>query len=917
MTRNKPTYEELEKRVRELEKADAESGRGDQALRESEGRYRRLAENARDMIYRMSLPSGKYEYVSPASKDIFGYAPDEFYSTPQLIAKVIHPYWLEIFAEQWKKLLAGDMPAFYEYKIIDKAGDERWLYQRNVLVLGDDDKPFALEGIVTDITDRKQAEQALRESEDRLQLAMDAGEHAFWDYNLDTGDVFFSPRYYTMLGYEIGELPKRIETWVELMHPEDRKTIVPEVLEYVKNAESYSVDFRLKCKDGSYRWISGRGKSFEIDEQGVSHRAVGIHVDITERKQAEEALRESEEMFRVTAQKTGQMVYDYYPATGKIKWEGAVEALTGQTYEDIQSCDVNGWEELVHEEDRKTILDELDIAQQKCSSYDVEYRFRQKNGCFLFVEEHGVFLPDSEGKAVRMLGSLKDITERKQAEEALRESRETYRTLLENLPQKIFYKDNNSVFISCNANFARDLHIQPAEVAGKTDWDFFPKELAEKYRADDSRIIKSGRMADFEEAYNQDGKEVIVYTVKTPVRDGDGKVVGLLGIFWDITERKQLEEERKKASRLESIGVLAGGIAHDFNNILTAVLGNISLAHAIADEDINKAKEILAEAEQAALSAKDLTLQLLTFARGGEPVKKIISISSLISDTARFALRGSNVKSDLQLERDLWPVDADEGQIKQVINNIVINACQAMPRGGLISIQTANLGVGSGDSLPLAEGKYIRTTIADQGIGIADEYLAQIFDPYFTTKQKGSGLGLATSYSIVKRHGGHITVESDLNAGSKFHIYLPASMKPVEAKEVKMGAIPTAGGRILVMDDEKILCDAVARMLKYLGHEVEVVGDGVEAVRGYGDAIKANRPFDVVILDLTIPGGMGGKETIKQLLELDPDVKTIVSSGYSNDSVMSNFKEYGFSGMVAKPYQIDELKKVLFEVLEK
>ena len=416
----------------------------------------------------------------------------------------------------------------------------------------------------------------------------------------------------------------------------------------------------------------------------------------------------------------------------------------------------------------------------------------------------------------------------------------------------------------------------------------------------------------FQSLYGESG-----YTVKTPVKDEGGKVVGLLGIFWDITERKQLEEERKKASKLESIGILAGGIAHDFNNILTAILGNISLAHVFVDEDIDKAKEILSEAEKASLSARDLTQQLLTFARGGEPVKKIIRVSGLISDTVRFALRGSNVKSDIQAESELWPVDADEGQIRQVINNIVINACQAMPKGGIISILTANVTVDSRDSLPLAGGKYVKISIKDQGIGIADEYISQIFDPYFTTKRKGSGLGLATSYSIIKRHGGHIVVESALNKGCTFYVYLPASMKTVEANHTKMKVDTEAQGRVLVMEDEQVVSDAVSRMLEYLGHEVEVVVDGAAAIKLYSDAIKSNRAFDAVILDLTIPGGMGGKETIKHLLEIDPDVKTLVSSGYSNDPVLSNFKQYGFKGMVAKPYQIDELKRVLIEVLEK
>ena len=372
-----------------------------------------------------------------------------------------------------------------------------------------------------------------------------------------------------------------------------------------------------------------------------------------------------------------------------------------------------------------------------------------------------------------------------------------------------------------------------------------------------------------------------------------------------------------KIQKLESIGVLAGGIAHDFNNVLTAILGNISLArmHAEAERASDKITKRLADAERISMQAKDLTQQLLTFARGGAPIKKASSIAELLSDSAAFASRGSNVRCEFSIPGNLWAVEIDEGQMNQVISNIIINATQATPDGGVIKLHAENLTVESGDVLPLEEGKYVRVSVEDQGVGIPEEHLQKIFDPYFTTKQKGSGLGLATSYSIIRQHDGHITAESQVGVGTIFHIYLPAF--PGE-KLIKEGVEeePIAGvGRILVMDDEKHIRDLAAEILSSIGYEVTTTIDGAEAIELCIEAVESGNPFDVVIMDLTIPGGMGGKQTVRKLMEIDPEVKAIVSSGYSNDPVMADFREYGFKGVIAKPYEIRELSQVIHKAM--
>jgi signal transduction histidine kinase/ActR/RegA family two-component response regulator len=393
---------------------------------------------------------------------------------------------------------------------------------------------------------------------------------------------------------------------------------------------------------------------------------------------------------------------------------------------------------------------------------------------------------------------------------------------------------------------------------------------------------------------------------------------GRLAGFWllkrDVTTSHKMKEDAFRAQKLESLGLLAGGIAHDFNNILTAILGNINLAKISAGSN-EKVTQRLAEAEKGSWRARDLTEQLLTFSKGGAPKKKAHSIGPVLRESVAFALRGSNVVFDLSVPDDLWPVEIDEGQISQVINNLVINADQAMPDGGLLKVTAHNATINRKHNLPIQDGKYVVIGIEDQGTGIAPEHVSRIFDPYFTTKRQGSGLGLATSYSIIRNHDGCVRVESELAKGSTFYVYLPASEKDVRPQEKNCGVEKRMSGKILIMDDEQMVRDVASEMLSHMGHRVVCATNGREALHYYGDALKANTPFDAVIIDLTVPGSMGGLETLKELLKMDPCVKAIVSSGYSNNPVMSQFSRYGFKGVVTKPYNFDELNAVLARVM--
>jgi len=397
---------------------------------------------------------------------------------------------------------------------------------------------------------------------------------------------------------------------------------------------------------------------------------------------------------------------------------------------------------------------------------------------------------------------------------------------------------------------------------------------------------------------------------------GNPKDRELIGLWWlkrDISEKKRMEKEILKAQKLESLGVLAGGIAHDFNNLLTAITGNISLGQANSNQSEMSIQRFEA-AIKAAKRAQDLTHQLLTFSKGGAPVKSPSSISQLLRDCASFALRGSSVRCEWRVPENLWSVEMDEGQISQVVNNLVINALEAMPRGGSVLIRAKNVSVVEDPRLPLKEGKYVRVSVADHGEGISPGTMPKIFDPYFTTKETGTGLGLATSYSIIKKHGGLLAVKSKVGVGTMFYFFLPAADTKSLPRQATLIEPLKGQGRVLIMDDEEMIREVAGEIVRQLGYDVSLAKDGMEAVEIYKSALREGRRFDAVILDLTVAGGMGGTETLVKLSKIDPDVKAIVSSGYSGDSIMSDYGAHGFQAVLPKPYNPKQLSQVLARV---
>jgi PAS domain S-box-containing protein len=517
-----------------------------------------------------------------------------------------------------------------------------------------------------------------------------------------------------------------------------------------------------------------------------------------------------------------------------------------------------------------------------------------------------------------------EVAERRQAEMALANEEERLAVTLRSIADGVITTDRKGKIVLMN-QAAERLTGWKQETAMGMDLADVSHPLDENHEAlyDDlvRTIIETGQEASTgtsEARINSEGYERIVAESGAPLRDNDGTILGAVIVFRDITEERRMEEELLKIRKLESVGTLAGGIAHDFNNLLAVILGNISLTKLFVQPE-SKAFRTLEQAESATLRSKDLTYRLLTFARGGEPVRRLTPLKELIEDSAALSLSGSNVNCNLALADDLYQAEVDQGQIRQVIYNLMKNGGDAMPEGGSITVKAENVIINGANGVPLPEGAYVKIAVEDQGSGIPEADLQRIFDPYFTNKElgseKGIGLGLAICHAIVRNHRGFMTARSEVGVGTTLYVYLPALGDRPGGKKEEDGQSFPEHMRILFMDDEQQVRDMAGEMLVHLGYDVAFAEDGTEAIRYYEDARKSGRPFDMVMMDLTVPGGMGGKETIRRLRESDPDIKAIVSSGYSNDPIIADFREYGFSEAIVKPYKIDELSEAIRKAL--
>lgn len=763
---------------------------------------------------------------------------------------------------------------------------------------------FWIRKLAREIKYRKNAEAASNENALRFSRLFEVAAMPLCLIDKDGVLMNLNEYFVHTFGYNKEDVPTFAEWWrLAYPDPDYRRWVIDTWETAIKRAAENNtniepIEYNITCKNGEVRTIIISGTL-------IGENFLATFFDITEHKRAEKKLLKSEEKFRTIFDMASDGILIVDPISKKfLQGNTAICSMLGYTEEEIESLTIYN----IHpQEDISHVLDEFDKQLKGEKVFAEDLPVLRKDGAIFYADIGAAHI--TIGGTLHLMGIFHDITERKRAEEeALRTARE-WQTTFDASNDAIWILDREQRVLRSNKTAEQFFHLPCMDLIGKHCWEIVH---GTSQPIPDCPLLlsrKSLQRETMELRIDEGWFQVIV----DPILDAAGNYAGAVHIVSNITERKRMEEELLKAHKLESVGILAGGIAHDFNNILTSISGNISMAKILIKPG-HKIFDLLSAAEKASVRAQGLTRQLLTFAKGGAPIKETASIQKLIEESSIFVLQGSKSVCEFKIAEDLWPVEADVGQISQVISNIIINANQAMPDGGIIRITAENLTPDKIYEIPVKPGRYICISIKDQGGGIAEKNISKIFDPYFTTKQAGSGLGLATAYSIIKKHNGHISVDSIPGTGTTFDIYLPASDKEVPAKEEAV--LLTGRGKILMMDDDELLKEIAEDMLDMLGYESEFAKNGTETIEMYEKAVKSEKPYDAVFLDLTIPGGMGGKEVIEILQKMDPEVKAIVLSGYSDGEIMSNFLEYGFKGMMAKPFDVYALGKVLNDVLK-
>ena len=994
---SKPSYEELEQRIRELETNHVSRRRIEQALEESEREKTSILDNTPDLIAYFKSPEMKLEWTNKAAVEAIG-IPME-----RLVGNHCYRIW------QDRDEPCHDCPVIESFQTGEPGESEKsspdgriWLI-RSYPVKDEKGSVVGMVELTQNITERKQAQAVLQRRDTILESVSFAAERFLssisWEENI------------TAILERLGRAAEVSRVYIFENHTGDEGALTssqlyewaaPGIEPQIDNPGLQSVPWRARgfgrleeqMKKGDI--ICGNVRDFPDSERKLFlqqniHSLVAVPLFVEKqwwgiigfddrrkerewsateidalrtaantlaaaihRNRVEASLRASEIAYRSLIENLPIGLYRNTPGPqGRfIMANPALARMHGcesvEEFLETPAADL-----YINSEERKAFSDML-LADGKTVAQ--ELRLKKRDGSFLWGAVTANVVRDATGRIKYFDGLIEDITQRKRMEKELQEYGEKLEKLVEKRTSAL-QKVNEQLETEIAGRMrmeealreSRDRYARAEKIGSLGHWDgdfkenksVWSRELYRIFGMDPGKAdstfqeflrivhpsdrkkleknvetaIHQGGILDHEyRIVRPEGTVRFIHSLAEFVMDEDGRPWKSFGMIQDVTERKQMEQELAKVQQMEALGILAGGIAHDFNNILTAIMANLSMARAFGslDEDVVR---MMTDAEAASLRAKNLTQQLLSFAKGGAPIKKPASISELIRHTTEFYLSGSNVKCEHLIPNDLWLVEIDEGQIGQVIQNLVINADQAMPEGGIIKIHAENVTLGEKEHGHLRQGPYVILSFQDQGNGIPQSRLSKIFDPFFSTKEKGRGLGLAIAFSIVNRHEGHIHVESEPGKGATFQVYLPATKKKLLPREREKKKAIRGGGKVLLVDDEAIVRKSVGEILKRLGYEVAVARDGAEGIEIYRKAGESNQPFQAVIMDLTIPGGMGGKEAIQQLKKIDPEARVVVSSGYSDDPVMSDFASYGFSGVVAKPYNMETLGKVLDRVI--
>jgi len=782
-----------------------------------------------------------------------------------------------------------------------------------------------------------------------------------FEFDLDGRFVYVNRTGLKYFGYTEAELAQGLSA-LNMMVPEERKLLRANIARRLGGGDPEGFQYTALRKDGST--FKALVDTVVVRKNGVPCGMQGYLIDMSERVRAEDALRRRVALEQLIMRTSTRLVAELAPQELDARIDDALAEIgrflnVDRSYVFLFSHDgvlmdnTHEWvadgisaerENLQHlsvepsfswfarELRRRLVVPVPVVADLPPEASTERVEFEREGICSLIcvamvhggtvggflgldAVRHQRSWSDDEIALLRVMGEiLMGAISRRRAEQALQESERKYKTLVETTATGFVILDDQGSVLDANAEYLRmSGHGTLDEIRGRPVVEWTADHDRARNALAVATCMREGFVRDLQVDYTHADGTVVPVLINATVIEVEG-VLRIITIIRDMSDRKRLEAELLRSEKLRSVGVLAGGIAHDFNNILTAILGNISLLQATLATD-DYASEHLDEVEKASQRARELTRQLLTFSRGGDPVRKPFHSEPLIRESATLALRGRASTCEFNIAPGLALVDGDEGQIGQVIRNLVINASQAMNEGGTVRVSAENREIRAGQVHGLVAGRYLVLAVADSGAGISEEHRLRIFDPYFTTKREGRGLGLAVSHSVVANHHGAIAVDSQAGKGSVFTVYLPAAEGDAIAPLTATAEIVRGRGRILIMDDEESVRQIAGKIVRALGYEATFARDGREAIDCWQKARAEGQPFDVAIMDLTVPGGIGGREAVRELLALDPDAKAVVSSGYCQDPVMANFRDYGFRDVLAKPYNVLDVSRALSALL--
>jgi PAS domain S-box-containing protein len=888
----------------------------------SERTLRALLEAARDGIL-MTDPEGRLVMVNGQVEAMFGYRREDLLGRS---LEILVPEGLRELRDASRKGASTDAGSHSKGVMLEVVGRRKdgsaLALELSLSPLETAAGPVML-SVLRDMTDRKHMEEALQQAAEEYRSIFE---------NLTEGIVQISPHgqlltvnrtLARMLGYESPEDLLAHSGSAELPLFVDPEGISSLLQLLVQRGEVREHEAELHHRDGSTMWVA---LSLRVvrDPAGTLLHYEGTAADVTERRSAQAALRESQRSLANLLRNLPGVAYRRRndPAwTAEFLSEGCFELLG---YHPTQL--IGNWKasyvQLIHPEDRQPVWEAIQAAVREERPFQLVYRVRTAGGQEKWVWEQGRALGAPDGRPEVLEGFVTDVTERKRAEEAVHVSEAKYRSLIENLEQGVFLKDSHLRFVAANRRFCQSLGCAEADIVSKTDFDFVSSERAEKYRAEDLSVLRQGNRLEVEEQLPAGASTPprTVRVVKTPARDSQGRVEGVLGIVWDVTEQRALEGQLRQSQKMEAVGRLAGGVAHDFNNLLTVITGySEMLLGSIPTQD--PAHGLIEQIRKAGERAASLTRQLLTFSRKQVVAPRVLDLNCVVADTEKMLRRliGEDIELATLLEPGLGPIEVDPGQMEQVILNLAVNARDAMPQGGQLTLATANVevnGTGNGSDQEARPGPYVVLRVTDTGCGMDDQIKARIFEPFFTTKDegKGTGLGLATVYGIVKQGGGYIEVDSEPGRGTEFQIYFPRL--PGTAQQEPSDDTPVSGGAraetILLVEDDETVRGLVRVMLQRAGYRLLEAASGAAALQLSAEHAG---PIHLLITDVVMPQ-MSGRVLAESLASLRPLMKVLYLSGYTDDAVVRHGVAGAGSSFLQKPFTNQVLTRKVRDLLD-